>query len=458
MEYETRSKNTNIIRTQVQHPGRMSVVRNLSLSLVVLAHYAISEKEYILGGIQDQKRSRFMLQNVLIARETYASEEHKMMQKMIQDFVNNEIIEHIDAWEKKGMVSREIWLRAGALGLLCIDMPEQYGGSGLDFSFSALFIEELAKKGINGPGFSLHSDVIAPYLLKYGTEAQKQKYLPPMARGELITSLGMTEPNCGSDLKAIKTSAIDKGDYYLVNGQKTFITNGYMSDMCIVAVKTNRGTAKEGVSLLIMESDTEGFEKGVPLKKIGMKAQDTCELFFDNVKVSKDNLLGEEGLGFKIMMSELPRERLTVALNAIGGAEGAIENTIAYTATRTAFKQPIAQFQNTQFKLAECATQLQVHQTFLDRCTLLLSKHLLTAESASMAKYSATEMHSKVVDECLQLFGGYGYMWEYPIARMYADNRVARIYAGTNEIMKVLIARGLFKELHQELKRLKKKL
>lgn len=398
-----------------------------------------------------------MLQNVLIEREIYSSEEHKMTRKMIQDFINSEMVHKVDEWEKNGMVSRNIWERAGELGLLCIDMPEEYGGGGMDFSFSALFIEELAKKGITGPGFSLHSDVVAPYILKYGTEGQKKKYLPEMATGKMITSLGMTEPDCGSDLQAIKTKAIDKGDHYLVNGQKTFITNGYMSDMSLVAVKTNNGTDKEGISLLLIESDSEGFEKGVPFKKIGMKAQDTCELFFDDVKVPKKNLLGEEGQGFKIMMRELARERLIVALNAIGGAEGAIENTIEYTSTRTAFKQPIAGFQNTQFKLAECATQLQVHQAFLDRCTKLLSEHKLTAESASMAKYSATEMHNKVVDECLQLFGGYGYMWDYPIARMYADNRVARIYAGTNEIMKILIARGLFKEMFQELKTNKNK-
>lgn len=393
-----------------------------------------------------------MLDNVLLEREIYSSEEHKMTQKMIQDFINNEMLDQIEEWEKHGMVSREIWERAGELGLLCIDIPEEYGGGGLDFSFSALFIEELAKKGVSGPGFSLHSDVIAPYLLKYGTEAQKLKYLPKMASGKMITSLGMTEPDCGSDLQAITTRAVDKGDHYLVNGQKTFITNGYMSNMSIVAVKTNYGTDKEGISLLIIESDSEGFEKGIPFKKIGMKAQDTCELFFDNVNVPKENLLGDEGSGFKIMMKELARERLIVGLNAIGGAEGAIENTIEYTSTRTAFKQPIGAFQNTQFKLAECATQLQVHQAFLDRCTILLSNHKLTAESASMAKFSATEMHNKVVDECLQLFGGYGYMWDYPIARMYADNRVARIYAGTNEIMKILIARGLYKELFKEMK------
>ena len=398
-----------------------------------------------------------MLQNVLLERKIYASEEHKMMQGMIQDFINNEILPQMDAWEKEGMVSRDIWKRAGDLGLLCIDMPEAYGGSGLDFSFNALFIEELAKKAISGPGFSLHSDIIAPYLLKWGTEAQKQQYLPIMATGEIITAIGMTEPNCGSDLQALRTTAVDKGDHYLVNGQKTFITNGYMCDMAIVAVKTNSGTPEEGVSLLIMESKWEGFEKGVPFHKIGMKAQDTCELFFDNVKVPKENLLGKEGEGFVIMMKELARERLSVALAAIGGAEGAIEETVAYTSTRTAFKQPIAGFQNTQFKLAEAAAQLQIHQAFVDRCTEDLAQHKLSAESASMAKFSATDMHSKVVDECLQLFGGYGYMWEYPIARMYADNRVARIYAGTNEIMKLVVSRGLFKELFAQMKAMRKK-
>lgn len=393
-----------------------------------------------------------MLQDVLLKRAIYASEEHQMMQNMIQDFIRNEILEHTHEWEKNGMVSREIWERAGQLGLLCMDMPLQYGGMGVDFSFNALLIEELAKEGVSGPGFSLHSDIVAPYLLKYGTEAQKKKYIPQMTSGKMITSIGMTEPNCGSDLQAIQTTAADKGDHYVVNGQKTFITNGYMCDMSIVAVKTQMGTEKEGVSLLIMESTWDGFEKGIPFKKIGMKAQDTCELFFDNVQVPKNNLLGEEGRGFKIMMAELARERLTVALNAIGGAQGAIEKTIDYTSTRTAFKQPIAKFQNTQFKLAECATLLQVHQAFLDRCIPLVSTNQLTAETASMAKYSATEMHGKIVDECLQLFGGYGYMWDYPIARMHADNRVARIYAGTNEIMKLLIARGLFKECFQVLK------
>lgn len=388
-----------------------------------------------------------MLQNILLERKIYASEEHKMMQAMIQEFIANEIVDQIDKWEKNGMVSREIWKRAGELGLLCLDMPEQYGGAGLDFTFNALFIEELAKKGISGPGFSLHSDIVAPYILKYGTEAQKQKYLPLMAKGEFITAIGMTEPNCGSDLQALRTTAEDKGDHYLVNGQKTFITNGFMCDMAIVAVKTNPKTENEGVTLLIMESSMEGFNKGIPFKKIGMKSQDTAELFFDNVKVPKENRLGDEKMGFKIMMKELARERLTVGIYAVAGAEGAIENTVAYTTQRTAFKTPIAGFQNTQFKLAECASQMQIHQAFLDRCIELMTEDKLTTESASMIKYSATDMCCKVIDECLQLFGGYGYMWDYPIARMYADNRVARIYAGTNEIMKILIARGLLKDI-----------
>lgn len=386
-----------------------------------------------------------MLENVLLEREVYASDEHKMMQEMVQGFIRDEISPHIETWEKAGLVNREIWLRAGELGLLCIDMPEQYGGAGLDFSFNALFIEELARKNINGPGFSLHSDIVAPYILKWGTDAQKEKYLPKMASGKIITAIGMTEPSCGSDLQAIRTTAEDKGDHYMVNGQKTFITNGYLSDMVIVAVRTDSGTSEEGISLLITESQWGGFEKGLPLKKIGMKAQDTCELFFDNVKVPKENLLGPKGEGFKIMMTELARERLTVALTAVGGAQGAIEDTIEYTSERKAFKQPIADFQNTQFKLVEAATQLQIHQTFVDRCIKDLALDKLSTESASMAKFSATDMHGKVVDECLQLFGGYGYMWEYPIARMYTDNRVARIYAGTNEIMKLVVARRLFK-------------
>lgn len=387
-----------------------------------------------------------MLKDILLPRKLYSSAEHKMMREMIVQFIESDMLPFQEEWENNQMVPRELWTKAGSLGLLCLDMPEKYGGSGLDFSFSALFIEELGKKGISGPGFFLHSDIVAPYLLKYGTDDQKSKYLPAMASGEIITAIGMTEPNCGSDLQAIKTTAQDCGDHYLVNGQKTFITNGFMCDMVIVAVKTNRNTEDEGVSLLIMDVNAEGFAKGNPLKKIGMKAQDTAELFFDNVKVPKENLLGEEGKGFYIMMSELARERLTVAITAVATAQGAIESTIEYTNERSAFGNSISSFQNTQFKLVECATKLQLHQSFLDSSIEHLMNETLSAEIASMIKFSASDMCGEVVDECLQLFGGYGYMWEYPISRMYVDNRVARIYAGTNEIMKVIVARKLFRK------------
>ena len=387
-----------------------------------------------------------MLKDILLPRKIYSSAEHKMMREMIVEFIESDMMPYQEEWEENQMVPRALWTKAGSLGLLCLDMPEKYGGSGLDFSFSALFIEELGKKGISGPGFFLHSDIVAPYLMKYGTEDQKSKYLPAMASGEIITAIGMTEPNCGSDLKALQTTAQDCGDHYLVNGQKTFITNGFMCDMVIVAVKTNKNTDNEGVSLLIVDAHSEGFSKGKPLKKIGMKSNDTCELFFDNIKVPKENLLGEEGKGFHIMMSELARERLTVAITAVATAQGAIENTVEYTNEREAFGTSISSFQNTQFKLVECATKLQLHQSFLDSSIEHLINKTLSAETASMIKFSASDMCGEVVDECLQLFGGYGYMWEYPISRMYVDNRVARIYAGTNEIMKVIVARKLFKK------------
>ena len=352
-----------------------------------------------------------MFKNIQIPRTIFQSEEHQMLKESLEAFLKEHAEPYNDEWEKNSMVSREVWLKAGEMGYLCMDMPEEYGGGGLDFSFNALVTEVTSKSGNTGLGYSLHSDIAAPYILKYGTEDQKKEYLGKMATGEWIACLGMTEPGTGSDVQAIRTSAEDKGDHYLLNGSKTFITNGYMSDFCIVACKTNAGTAKEGISMLLVNSDLPGFSKGKPFKKLGLKANDTCELFFEDVKVPKDKLLGEEGKGFIIMMTELARERLSVAIQAIGGAEAAVEQTIQYTQERRAFKQPIAAFQNTQFKLAECATQLQVHQCFVDKCTELLVEHKLTPEQASMAKLACTEMHSSVVDECLQLFGGYGFMW-----------------------------------------------
>ncbi|MEZ5025257.1 MAG: acyl-CoA dehydrogenase family protein [Chitinophagales bacterium] len=396
-----------------------------------------------------------MFSNIKIKREIYSSEEHLMLQKMCQQFIEKEITPYHAEWEEQGQVSREVWTKAGEAGLLCLDVPSEYGGAGLDFSFCALITEEISKAGYTGPGFFLHSDIVAPYIVDFGNEAQKQYWLPKMVSGEAITAIGMTEPSCGSDLQALKTTATDMGDYYEINGQKTFITNGYMSDMAIIAARTYKDGKDFGISLFIVESTREGYTKGKPFKKVGMKAQDTCELFFDNVQIPKENLLGEVGKGFIYMMQKLSRERLSVALMSCGGAEGALENTIEYVSSRTAFKQPIATFQNTQFKLADLATKLQIHQTFLDRCVELYNKGELSAETASMAKASCTDMHFNLVDECLQLHGGYGYMWEYFIGRAYADNRVARIYAGTNEIMKLLIARGLFRELYEQQKRKK---
>ena len=387
----------------------------------------------------------------------YGTEEHQMIKEMVYEFYKNDIEPYREEWEKTSCCSREVWLKAGELGLLGMTMDPEYGGGGFDFSYSALVMEELSRYGADSPGISMHSDIVIPYVEKHGSEFLKRKYLPKMASGECIGSLGMTEPSTGSDVQAIRTTAVDMGDHYLVNGSKTFITIGYSSNMTLTAVKTNPGTPQEGISMLVIDANLEGFSKGTPFQKLGLKTSDTCELFFEDVKVPKENLLGEEGKGFIYMMTELPRERLTIALQSIGAVRGALEKTVEYTQERKAFKQPICGFQNTQFKLAEVATQLEVHTAFVDKCTELLEKEELTAEMGAMAKYAASEMQGKMLDECLQLFGGYGYMWEYPIARYWADARVARIYGGTNEIMKVVIARSMFSEYFAAMKAARRK-
>jgi len=369
---------------------------------------------------------------------TLFTEEHDLMRESVRRFFEKEIVPYHDQWEKDGHISREAWLKAGEAGFLCTEMPEEYGGYGLNFLYSTILIEELTKTGCSGPGFAVHSDIVVPYILHLGTEEQKKKWLPKMATGEVIGAIAMTEPGTGSDLQAIKTTAEKKGDDYIVNGSKTFITNGYMSDLVVVVVMT----ATDEISLLLMDAAAEGFTKGKPLKKIGMKAQDTCELFFDNVKVPQSNLLGNEGEGFMYLMQELPQERLIVAILAIALSETAFEKTIQYTQERVAFGRPIAKFQNTRFKLAEMATEIQIGRTFVDKCIELHLKQELDVPTAAMAKYSMTDLQCKVVDECLQLHGGYGYMWEYWIARAYADSRAQRIYAGTNEIMKEIISRS----------------
>ena len=376
------------------------------------------------------------------------NEEHKLFAQSVRDFIAKEITPHNAKWEKDQMVSRESWLAFGEAGFLCLAVEEQYGGLGIkDFRYNAIITEELARAGLAGPavGYPLHSDIVAPYLDHYGTEAAKKKWLPKMISGEAIGAIAMTEPGAGSDLQNIKTTAVDKGDYYLVNGSKTFITNGYLSDIAVVAVKTDPSKGAKGTSLLLMEASAKGFSKGKPFEKIGLHAQDTCELFFENVEVPKENLIGKEGEGFKYMMIELSQERLLVALSAIAAAEGSVARTVQYTKERAAFGKPISEFQNTRFKLAEVATEVTIGRAFADRCVELHTEKKLDQATASMAKYWLTDLQSKVADECLQLHGGYGYIWEYPIARAWADARVQRIYAGTNEIMKELIVRSVLK-------------
>lgn len=374
---------------------------------------------------------------------TLFTEEHEMLRIAVRDFFQKEIVPFHDKWEQEGQISREAWLKAGEMGILCPCAPVEYGGPGTDFLYSAIIIEELSKTGCTGPGFFLHSDIVAPYILHYGTEEQKKKWIPKMVSGEAITAIAMSEPSAGSDLQGIKTTAVKQGDHYIVNGSKTFITNGYMSDMVIVVVKTDPAAGAKGTSLLIMDNTMEGYSKGTPLKKIGMKAQDTCEMFFDNVKVPVSCLLGKEGEGFNYLMQELPQERLLVGIMGITTAETAIEKTIQYTKERIAFGKPIASFQNTRFKLAEMATETQIGRVFVDKCIELHLNKKLDIPTAAMLKFSMTDLQCKVVDECLQLHGGYGYIWEYWIARAYADSRVQKIYAGTNEIMKEIVSRAI---------------
>ena len=372
------------------------------------------------------------------------STEHDAFRETVRKFYEKEVIPHTERYESQQHVDRELWNKAGELGLLCATMPEEYGGSGVDRLYSMILIEEQAYAGDSATGFSLHSDIVANYLLNFGNEAQKQQWLPKMASGEVVTAIAMTEPGTGSDLQAVRTSAVLDGDDYVINGSKIFITNGYLCDMAIVVCKTgNNDKGSANLSLIMVEAERAGFSKGKPLNKIGMKGQDTCELFFDNVRVPKENLLGLEGMGFMMLMKELAWERLIVAIICQAGAEAAFAHTVKYTKERQAFGKSISHFQNTRFKLAELRTEIDVCRTYLDRCMQLQLNHELGVDAAAAAKYKISEMYSKVVDECLQLHGGYGYMLEYPIARAYIDNRANRIYAGTNEIMKELIARSL---------------
>nr|WP_298890114.1 acyl-CoA dehydrogenase family protein [uncultured Acinetobacter sp.] len=370
--------------------------------------------------------------------------EHDAFRDTVRRFYEKEVVPNIEKYETQQHVDRDLWNKAGELGLLCATMPEQYGGSGVDRLYSMILIEEQAYAMDSSTGFSLHSDIVANYINNFGNDAQKNHWLPKMAAGETVTAIAMTEPGTGSDLQAVRTTAELDGDDYIINGSKIFITNGYLCDMAIVVCKTGKeekGSAN--LSLIIVEADRAGFSKGKPLKKVGMKGQDTCELFFDNVRVPKENLLGMQGMGFMMLMKELAWERMLVAIICQAGAEAALAHTIQYTKERKAFGKTVASFQNTRFKLAELRTEIDFSRAYLDRCMELQLEEKLGIDAAAAAKYKISDMFSKVVDECVQLHGGYGYMLEYPIARAYIDNRANRIYAGTNEIMKELISRTL---------------
>ncbi len=370
-------------------------------------------------------------------------EEHEMFREAVRRFFEKELTPHTEQWEKDRMVPREFWLKAGEQGILCPQVPEAYGGPGGDFRYLPIVTEEFARAGASGPNFQVHSDITAQYIVNYGTEEQKTRYLPKLVSGEMIAAIAMTEPGAGSDVQGLRTTAIKDGDHYVVNGSKTFISNGISADLVLLAVKTDPKEGAKGVSLLLVEAATPGFRRGRNLDKMGLKAQDTGELFFDDMRVPVENLLGAEGRGFAQMMQELPQERMAIATYAVAAAQKALDLTIEYTKERKAFGKSIAEFQNTRFTLADLKTQVEVGWAFHDKCVALHLEHKLDPTGAAMAKLWTSEMQGRVVDACVQLFGGYGYMMEYPIARLYTDARVQRIYGGTSEIMKELIARSL---------------
>ncbi len=373
-------------------------------------------------------------------------EEINLFRDNVRRFVDNELVPHQEQWDRDGIVPRELWNKVGENCLLCVDIPEQYGGVGASFAHSMVIVEEFSRKGISGlgGGMAVHSDIVAHYILNSGSEAQKQQFLPGMVSGELIGAIAMTEPGTGSDLQGIRTTAVKEGDDWVINGSKTFITNGQHCDFVVVVARTNTDVSgSRGTSLVIVESHREGFQKGSKLEKIGLHSADTSELFFDNVRVPAGNVLGPVDSGFLVLMNELQRERLSLSVGAVAAAEGALEQTVNYVKERTAFGKRIADFQNTRFKLAELQTSIRVNKAFVNECMSQFMEGKLDVASVSMAKLSSTEMQGRVVDECLQLFGGYGYMTEYPIARAFVDARVQRIYGGTSEIMKELISRSL---------------
>ncbi len=372
-------------------------------------------------------------------------EECELFRDNFRKFLAKEILPDYEQWERVEIFPREVWNKLGENGYLCVDVPEAYGGFGANFGLSAIIVEELGRAGLGAlcSSVSVHSDIVAPYILHLGTEEQKQAWLPKMVTGEAVGAIAMTEPGAGSDLQGMRTSALNEGSQYVINGQKTFITNGQHCDVIVVAAKTDPNAGAKGVTLFTVDCTLPGFQRGRNLEKMGLHSGDTSELFFDNVRVGEEQVLGGIGRGFANLMNELPRERLILAIGAIGACDGMMEATVQYVKDRKAFGQAIAQFQNTRFKMAEIKTQLEVNRAFVQICTDKYNAGKLSTTEASMAKLSTTELQCKVADECLQLFGGYGYMREYPLARAYVDARIQRIYGGTSEIMKEIVAREL---------------
>ena len=376
-------------------------------------------------------------------RENMLNDELHLFRDMVRTFIKNEIVPNVEEWSKAGMVSRDIWRKAGKNGLLGTGAPEEYGGAEIDdFRYNTVIIEEICRSGV-AMGFTISNDLVIPYLLRYANDEQKARWLPKLCSGEHISALAMTEPIAGSDLANTRTKAIRDGNHYVVNGSKTFITNGALADFAIVTVKTDPDAGTKGMSLMVIERGMDGFSHGNPFEKIGQKSLDTTELFFSNVRVPEENILGEEGKGFQYLMENLPQERMTIAVGAIAASESMLEYTIDYCKERKAFGQAIGSFQNSKFKLAEMKTEIEIGRVFIDDCIIQLNAKTLTPVKAAMAKWWATDLQNKVADQCLQLHGGYGYMMEYPIARAYTDARVQSIYGGTNEIMKEIIGRSL---------------
>ena len=384
-----------------------------------------------------------MSETVLSFPRTVYREDHEAYRDMVRKFLARECLPHQSQWDKDGRVDRETWLKAGREGMLCTSLPEEWGGAGGDFGHCAVLIEEIARSGVSGPGFYLHSDIIAPYINRLGTEAQKRQWLPKCASGETILAIAMSEPGAGSDLKAIRTTAIREGDEYVINGSKTFISNGLNCDLVVLVAKTQPELGAKGTSLILVEADRAGFRKGRKLEKMGQEAADTAELFFENVRVPVSNLLGEEGKGFGYLMTELAQERFIIAVGAAAKLEAMLFETIRYTKERMVFGKPLFDFQNTRFKLAEIKARATAVRMMVDQYLAEHMRRKLTLDEAAIAKLYCTEELGKCLDEMLQLYGGYGYMMEYPICRAYVDARVNRIYGGTSEVMKELISRNL---------------